>query len=104
MATQNTLFAILTVSEPAALEEQLKAASPWIYQKLSDAEWLLYTPSATTAKEVSDKLGFSGPGTGTAIVVKVDSYFGRSYQTTWDWIRTKQGAELVSTASILQQG
>jgi hypothetical protein len=98
MANPNTLFALINVAD-ASFEAKLKAASPWIYLKITDSEWLLYAPAATTAQEVSDRLGFTGDGSSTGIVLRVDSYFGRHYQTTWDWMKTKQGAEIGVAAS-----
>ena len=94
MATPNTLFAIINVSNIAAMRLKLPTLAPWVYLELQEGQWLLVTPGAITSKEVSDRLDLSGPGADTAIVLRVDTYYGRNHAATWEWITTKQGAEL----------
>jgi hypothetical protein len=100
MATPNALFAIISVSNPASLEARLQAVSHWPSIKVSDGQWLLVAPSGITSKEVSDSLGITGeaPIVSNGIVLRVESYFGRHPQSTWEWIRTKKEAELGTPA------
>ncbi len=101
MATPNTLFAIMDVGNPTALREKLGQISPWVSYELRDGQWLLIAFGGTTTKEVTDKLGITiEPPSTTAVVVKVDNYYGRNSAVVWDWIKSKQGTELVpSTAT-----
>jgi hypothetical protein len=96
MATPNALFAIISVANAAALELKLHALSHWPSIKVADGQWLLVASSGTTSKEISDRLGITGdaPPVSNGIVLKVESYFGRNPQSTWDWIRAKKEAEL----------
>jgi hypothetical protein len=100
MATQNTLFAIMNVSNPSALKSVMPSVSPWVYMELKDGEWLLVAPNATTTEEVSARLGFNEPGKDTALILRVENYFGRNYSTVWEWIKTKRGALLDTAASV----
>lgn len=99
MATPNALFAILNVSSPATVGTKLQGVSPWLPLKLQEGEWLLIAPAGTTTKEVCERIGIDGSES-TGIVVRVDTYYGRNPPSIWEWIATKQGAELVATASV----
>jgi hypothetical protein len=68
--------------------------------ELEDGEWLLVAPTGTTTEEVSGKLGFNTAGKDTALILRVENYFGRNYSTVWEWINTKRGALLDTAASI----
>ncbi len=96
MATQNTLFAIFNVGNPAGLRDKLVQVAPWVSYELQDGQWLLMAPGGTTTKEVTDKLAITTdpPSTTTAVVVKVENYYGRNFAVVWDWIKSKQGIEL----------
>jgi hypothetical protein len=95
MATPNALFAVLNVSNPVALKKSMESIAPWVPLELQEGEWLLIAPGGTTTKEVSDRLGFANRDSkDTAIVLRAEGYFGRNYQNVWEWIATKQGAEL----------
>jgi hypothetical protein len=99
--TPNALFAVLGVSNAAAVEAKLVTIAPWLYLKLQDGEWMIMAPAATTAKEVSDRLGLTGQTENpyTGIVTRVESYFGRSATSNWQWIVAKQG-EPLGTATV----
>jgi hypothetical protein len=101
MATPNTLFAILDVANPIGLKEKLQQIAPWVFYELREGQWLLIAPGGTTTKEVTDKLAITTEpsSTATAIVVKVDNFYGRNFAVVWDWIKSKQGTELVPTAT-----
>ncbi|HZL25425.1 MAG TPA: hypothetical protein VFC39_02725 [Acidobacteriaceae bacterium] len=101
MSTMNTLFAILAVSNAAALEPRIQSASPWLNLKVGEGQWLLIAPAATTTKEISDRLGITEtPGVSNGIVLRVETYFGRNPQSVWEWITAKKGAELGSPTTI----
>jgi hypothetical protein len=99
MATPNALFAIIAASNVNAIDAKLQTIAPWLYIKIKEGEWLLIAPSSTTSKEVSDRLGLTGaePPIASAIVLRVETYFGRTVPSTWEWITTKRGAELGTT-------
>lgn len=99
MATPNSLFAILNVADASEVEGRLNSIAPWVSLKIADGEWLLVAPSAVTSKEVSEKLGFIGSDSKNGLVLKVENYFGRQPRSTWEWIATKQGAELGTTTA-----
>ena len=101
MATPNALFAIFGVSRPAALAEKLQNSPQWLSLKVGEGECLLMAPPATTSKEISDALGITSadPSISNAIVVRTESYFGRTATSTWEWITAKRGAELGTKTS-----
>ncbi len=100
MATPNALFAVFNISNPEGLKEKMTHIEPWVSLEVQDGQWLLVAPGSTTSKEVSDRLGFStSDSRDTAIIVRVNTYFGRNFAPVWEWITTKQGAELAITAS-----
>lgn len=95
MPTLNTLFAIIAVSNAAALEARFQTIAPWLYLKVADGQWILIAPSATTSKEVSDRMGITAAESiSNGIVLRVDGYFGRYAPSVWEWINTKLGADL----------
>ena len=101
MATPNALFAIFAVSDASPIEERLRKTAPWLYLNVAPGQWLLVAPSSTTTKEVAERLGMvAGEGAVNGIVVRSDGYYGRSAKSTWEWIATKLGAELGSTATV----
>jgi len=104
MATPNALFAIFAVidaAEAAAVEARLLTISPWLYLKVGTGEWLVIAPSATTTKELCDRIGLGTVDpVGSGIVVRAEGYFGRNSKSIWEWIATKQGAELGTSAPV----
>jgi hypothetical protein len=101
MATSNALFAVFAVSNAEAIAARLLGIEPWLWLNVGAGEWLVIAPNATTTKELSERigLGVSDP-IGNGIVVRVEGYFGRTSKSTWEWIATKSGADLGSTASV----
>jgi hypothetical protein len=101
MAIPNALFVVFAVSDAEAVEKRLQGIAPWLYLNVGPGEWFVVAPSATTTKELSERigLGISEP-VGTGIVVRAEGYFGRTSASTWEWIATKQGAELGTTATV----
>lgn len=95
MAAPNALFAIFAVSDAAAIEARLQTIAPWLYLNVGTGEWLVIAPSSTTTKELCDQIGLGTvEPAGRGIVVRAEGYFGRSSKSIWEWIATKQGAEL----------
>ena len=91
MATPNALFAIF------ALPDAVTAAAV----EVGTGEWLVIAPTATTTKEVCDRIGLGTVDPiGSGIVVRAEGYFGRSSKSIWEWIATKQGAELGTAAPV----
>ena len=102
MALPNALFAVIAITDPAtatAVEERLQTISPWLFLKVGTAEWLVIAPTATTTKELCDRIGLgTADPVGSGIVIRAEGYFGRSSKSIWEWIATKQGAELGTAA------
>jgi hypothetical protein len=100
MATPNALFVIFAVSDAEAIEKRLQTIAPWLYLNVGAGEWFVIAPSATTTKELSERIGLGAEPVGSGIVVRAEGYFGRAPASTWEWIATKQGASLGTTASV----
>jgi len=101
MPNLNTLFAIFGVSNIPALEAQLQNIAPWLSLKVQDGQWLVIAPNATTSKEVADRLGITtNDPVSSAVVLRVETYSGRTAASTWEWIATKLGANLVTVAPV----
>jgi hypothetical protein len=98
MATPNALFAIFAIPDAivaASVEARLQTISPWLFMKVGTGEWLVIAPTATTTKELCDRIGLGTVDpVGSGIVVRAEGYFGRASTSIWEWIATKQGAEL----------
>lgn len=99
MAIPNALFAVFAVTSADAVEAKLQSIAPWLSLKVGLGEWLIVAPTATTTKEVCERigLGVSDP-VSSGIVVRSEGYFGRAATSIWEWIATKTGAELGPSA------
>jgi hypothetical protein len=93
MATQNALFAVIAFELNAGVDTRIASLPNWPSQIIKEDQWLVIAPNATTTKELSDKLGFVDNGT-NGIVLRVENYYGRYQRSLWEWIATKQGADL----------
>lgn len=101
MATPNALFAVFAVSDPDAVGKRLETLAPWLYLKVGAGDWLVVAPSATTTKELCDRIGLgTTDNLGTGIVVRAEGYFGRAASSIWEWIATKSGAPLGTTTPV----
>jgi hypothetical protein len=100
MATPNALFAIINVGSPSVIAEKLETLHAWPHLKVAEGQWLVIAPAATTSKEVSEGIGITGPDpvASNGMVLRIESYFGRTAGSTWEWIRNKQGAEIGTPA------
>jgi hypothetical protein len=101
MANLNALFAVFAVTNPEAVEQRLQGIAPWLSLNVGTGEWLVIAPSATTTKELCERigLGISAPVT-SGIVVRAEGYFGRASSSIWEWIATKTGADLGTTTPV----
>jgi hypothetical protein len=101
VATINTLFAIFAASNPEAMRQKLSASQdkfPFLSKPISDESWLVIAPNAVTTKELSDMLGITDGTVSSAIVVRVENYFGRANTDIWEWITAKIGVPFGSEA------
>jgi hypothetical protein len=100
MAIPNALFAVFAVTDPPAVETRLQTIAPWLSLKIGAGEWLVIAPSATTTKEVCDRIGIGvSEPLSSGIAVRAEGYFGRASTSIWEWIATKTGAELGAITS-----
>ena len=86
-----SIFVILRVTDIAALKAAIEKEFAENHFDLGRGQWLV--SSKLAANEVSDKLGITGDNgksvVGPAMVVKIESYFGRASKDIWDWIKAK---------------
>ncbi len=99
MANVNALFAVVATSNPEAMQLRVSQIAPWLTLEVEKGQWLVIAPSSTTTKELSDRLGISDGTISNGIVLKVETYFGRTAPSTWEWVSAKMGAPLVTTAA-----
>jgi hypothetical protein len=100
MPATNTLFALLAVANPDALEPVIKDKFPDSSLKVAPGEWLIAAPSTTTTVELSNQLGITDGSSSNAVVLSVTSYYGRVSVSVWEWIAAKTGA----TQNVSQAG
>ena len=86
------IFAILMQTPQPLVIQGIKELFPDDYLVLNETQYLI---SATgTAEALTKKLGM-GPKeegkdvTGSAVIFKTSSYYGRATNIVWDWIKTK---------------
>ncbi len=76
-------FAIISTGSAAALEAAVKSLYASNHHTLSSGAWLVADQNITT-QGVSEKLGIGAGGIENAVVIKVDSYWGRA--AIWEWL------------------
>jgi hypothetical protein len=64
MAPANTLFALIAVARPEALQEKIAAHYPELSLEVGAGQWLIAAPSTKTTLELSKELGITGGDTG----------------------------------------
>ncbi len=86
-----SIYAIVRVSNPELMGTLLEEAFPGDYLQLQDDEWLV--SSTGSAREVSDRLetAMLENDFGSAMVLRVGSYWGRATVDIWDWMQEKLG-------------
>ncbi|MGO9742617.1 MAG: hypothetical protein ACLPN5_14130 [Roseiarcus sp.] len=86
------IFAILMPTPQPSVIEGIKRLFPDDYLALNETQYLV--SSAGTAEALTIKLGM-GPQrdgsstTGSAVVFKTSSYYGRAPTAVWDWMKAK---------------
>lgn len=85
------VFVVFKVSDHDKMDAAIKKQYPGDHLKLQTDEWLL--ADSATAKDVSDKIGATDGSSGSAIIFKMDSYYGRAATDIWDWVKTKSEAK-----------
>jgi hypothetical protein len=89
------VFIVFKPSSPENLQAAIEKNFPNDHMSVAENVWLV--SSIGTAREVSARIGI-GSNTvmtghvGDAIVVGVDSYYGRAPSNIWEWIKVKTEA------------
>ena len=92
MADEKKIFAIIAVSSPDKVADQLKVHFPENYLSVGVGQWLLIGPVTMTTQELSKTLSISVDNSvSNAIVLSVGSYYGRAPLSTWEWLTAKLG-------------
>ncbi len=100
MAIPNALFAVFAASHPEALRERLEKQDRTgiLFKPTSDESWLLIASTALTTVELANALGITDGSVSSAIVVRVENYFGRANTEVWEWISAKLEVPLASAS------
>lgn len=87
-----TIFAIFRVQDPERMRARLADVYPHDHFDLGNNEFLIAAKG--TAKEISDAIGVTGETAtaGNAIVLTIESYYGRAASNIWEWIKSKSEA------------
>jgi hypothetical protein len=92
MATDKKIFAIIAATTPAALSTKIETEFPDANLSVGTGQWLVIGPNTMTSQELSKRLGIStDESISNAIVLSVNSYFGRAPLSTWEWLTAKMG-------------
>jgi hypothetical protein len=81
------IFAILPPTPTPQLDAVIRQTYPDDCLQVAPNQWLV--SASATAKAVSDALGVSDGENGSAIVLRVTSYYGRAPTNIWEWIAQK---------------
>jgi hypothetical protein len=87
-----TIFAIVGASDPEKLGEALNDnfAGNYIQIPRGANYFVVASPQiAVTAKQISDKLGITDGSNGSAVVLNVAGYYGRTDPEIWEWLAAK---------------
>lgn len=92
-----SIFAILpqNIASRASIKAELERAIPeaGARYELNDGCWLV--SARGTAEQLSNDLRITTGEGGSAVVLEVASYFGRSNPSVWSWIKSNWGASAV---------
>jgi sarcosine oxidase gamma subunit len=95
MATDKKIFAVIGATHPDQLRPKIEAGFPESNLSVGPGQWFIIGPSTMTTQELSTKLELLQPSTpentSSAIVVSVNSYFGRAPVNIWEWLVAKMG-------------
>ena len=81
------IFVIFNITNPDAIAGAMANAFPQDHLQIRNDQYLV--SAFMTAKDVSDRLMISEGDNGNGIVFRMESYFGRTPVTIWDWVKTK---------------
>lgn len=83
------IFVVFKVAEPDKMRSAIQSRFTEDHFELGQNEWLISAKG--TSKDIADVLGITTEGSpaGSAIVFRMDSYFGRTSMNVWDWIKSK---------------
>jgi hypothetical protein len=87
------IFAVLMPTPQPIVIGLIKELFPNDYLTLNDTQILISAPG--TAEELTKRLGLgpieegNPPPTGSAVILKTSSYYGRAPTAVWDWMKTK---------------
>lgn len=92
MASDKKIFAVIAADHPVELESKIAAEFPNMNLSVGPGQWLLVGPSSLTTQELSKRLTVSSDDSVSgAIVLSVNSYFGRTPVSVWEWLLAKMG-------------
>jgi hypothetical protein len=86
-------FAVISLTEQAnaALAAAISTAYPGAEIRIAPYAWFVADAATATTQEVSTKLNITVTpgGIDSAIVIRVDSYWGRAPRNIWEWLSIK---------------
>jgi len=92
MATDKKIFAVIAADNPEKLAAKIGIEFPDTNLKVGVGQWLIIGPSSMTTQELGVKLEVSvEKSISGAIVLSVNSYFGRAELSIWEWLSAKMG-------------
>ena len=86
------VFVICRVGRPDLMRGLLEQEFPGNHHYLAHGQWLVSTTG--TARELSDRLDKASPEAshGSAMILRVSSYWGRAATDTWEWMHDRMQA------------
>ena len=81
------IFIIFNVSAIDKVRDAIASEMPNNFLEVTPGQW--FVSADGTAQEVSDRLKISTGESGSAIVVSMGGYYGRTSNNVWDWIKAK---------------
>jgi hypothetical protein len=84
------IFLIIPTGDSSGIKNSLvshKSSDAVEFYALPKDEFIVFYSG--TCKEISDILGISDGSSGTAVVAKIDSYYGRASTDIWEWIKSR---------------
>jgi hypothetical protein len=84
------VFSITALLPNPKLDEAIKTNFPNSHLQVSPTVWLV--AGSGTAQEVSNKIGLTEGGLGSAVIFSTSGYYGRAPSNIWEWIKAKMEA------------
>jgi hypothetical protein len=81
------IFVVFNVSDVVKVRDAIASEMPNNYLEVTPGQW--FVSAEGTAQEISDRLKISSGESGSAIVVSMGGYYGRTANNVWDWIKAK---------------